>query len=107
MGKCIISVCGEDNTEACGVKQLCSSLKAGIEGTIHTMNQLWLEHREEENWGILLVDAKNAFNQIDCRVMLWEVRHLWSAGLRFAFNTYCHWQKLVLRGQEGLIMSKE
>jgi len=58
MGKCIISVCGEDATEACGIKQLCSSLKAGIEGAIHTMNQLWSEHREEENWGILLVDTK-------------------------------------------------
>eukprot|EP00957_Ditylum_brightwellii_P113857 8680360-Ditylum_brightwellii.AAC.1 len=39
--------------------------------------------------------------------MLWEVRHLWAAGLQFAFNTYRHWWKLVLRGQEGLILSKE
>eukprot|EP00957_Ditylum_brightwellii_P203250 15333888-Ditylum_brightwellii.AAC.1 len=39
--------------------------------------------------------------------MLWEVWHLWSAGSCFAFNTYRHWQKLVLREQEGLIMSKE
>eukprot|EP00957_Ditylum_brightwellii_P166370 12664988-Ditylum_brightwellii.AAC.1 len=67
MGKCIISVCGEDATEACGIKQLCSGLKAGIKGAIHIMNQLWLEHGGEENWGILLIDAKNAFNQINRR----------------------------------------
>eukprot|EP00957_Ditylum_brightwellii_P104715 7980506-Ditylum_brightwellii.AAC.1 len=60
MGKCIISVCGDDATEACGIKQLCSGLKAGIEGAIHTMNHLWSEHGKEENWGILLIDAKNA-----------------------------------------------
>eukprot|EP00957_Ditylum_brightwellii_P021323 1608035-Ditylum_brightwellii.AAC.1 len=71
------------------------------------MNQLWSEHREEENWGILLMNAKNAFNQINRRVMLWEVRHLWATGSRFAFNTYCHWRKLVLRGQEEPILSKE
>eukprot|EP00957_Ditylum_brightwellii_P208333 15356891-Ditylum_brightwellii.AAC.1 len=29
------------------------------------------------------------------------------AGSRFAFNTYHHWQKLVLRGQDELVMSKE
>eukprot|EP00957_Ditylum_brightwellii_P159791 12162479-Ditylum_brightwellii.AAC.1 len=51
------------------------------------MNQFWLEHGEEENWGILLIDAKNTLNQINHRVMLWE--------------------KEVLRGQEGLILSKE
>eukprot|EP00957_Ditylum_brightwellii_P043810 3322308-Ditylum_brightwellii.AAC.2 len=71
------------------------------------LKQLWLEHGEEENWGILLVNAKNAFNQINCRVMLWEARHLWAAGSQFAFSTYCHWRKLVLRGQKGLILSKE
>eukprot|EP00957_Ditylum_brightwellii_P074597 5668379-Ditylum_brightwellii.AAC.1 len=71
------------------------------------MNQLWAEHGDEENWGILLMDAKNAFNQINRRVMLWEVRHLWAAGSRFAFNTYRHWWKLVLRGQDELILSKE
>eukprot|EP00957_Ditylum_brightwellii_P140455 10701302-Ditylum_brightwellii.AAC.1 len=107
MGKCIIAVCGEDATQACGIQQLCSGLKAGIEGAVHTMNQLWVEHADEENWDILLVDAKNAFNQINRQVMLWEVQHLWAAGSRFAFNTYHHWRKLVLRGQDELILSKE
>eukprot|EP00957_Ditylum_brightwellii_P010482 794488-Ditylum_brightwellii.AAC.1 len=54
MGKCVIAVCGEDATEVCGIKELCSGLKAGIEGAIHTMNHLWDEHGEEENWGVLL-----------------------------------------------------
>eukprot|EP00957_Ditylum_brightwellii_P000708 55652-Ditylum_brightwellii.AAC.1 len=46
MDKCIISACGENATE--------------------------LEHGEEENWVILLVDTKNTFNQINRKVMLWE-----------------------------------
>eukprot|EP00957_Ditylum_brightwellii_P176108 13409911-Ditylum_brightwellii.AAC.1 len=40
MGKCIILVCGEGATQACGIQQLCSGLKAGIKGAVHTMNQL-------------------------------------------------------------------
>eukprot|EP00957_Ditylum_brightwellii_P047180 3582720-Ditylum_brightwellii.AAC.1 len=80
MGKCIITVCGEDATETCGIKQLCSGLKAGIKGAIHTMNHLWAEHGGKENWGALLVDTKNNSNQTNCRVMLWDVRHLWTAG---------------------------
>eukprot|EP00957_Ditylum_brightwellii_P133176 10153999-Ditylum_brightwellii.AAC.1 len=71
------------------------------------MNHLWDKHGEEENWGVLLVDAKNAFKQINHRVMLWDVQHLWSVGSRFTFNTYQHWRKLVLRGQDDLVYSKE
>eukprot|EP00957_Ditylum_brightwellii_P159534 12144378-Ditylum_brightwellii.AAC.1 len=32
MGKCIIFVCREEATQACGIQLLCSGLKAGIEG---------------------------------------------------------------------------
>eukprot|EP00957_Ditylum_brightwellii_P141950 10814263-Ditylum_brightwellii.AAC.2 len=49
MGKGIIAMCGEDATEACGIKQLCSGIKAGIKGAIHTMNHLWAEHGSKEN----------------------------------------------------------
>eukprot|EP00957_Ditylum_brightwellii_P119106 9084361-Ditylum_brightwellii.AAC.1 len=77
-------------------------LKAGIEGTIHAMRQLWDDNSEEDSWGILLVDVRNAFNEINCRAMLWSVRHLWAPAARFAFNTYRHWRKLVLRGHPDL-----
>eukprot|EP00957_Ditylum_brightwellii_P140701 10717563-Ditylum_brightwellii.AAC.1 len=62
----------------CSTHQLCSGLKAGIEGTIHAMRQLWDDNSEEDSWGILLVDARNAFNEINRRAMLWSVRHLWA-----------------------------
>eukprot|EP00957_Ditylum_brightwellii_P053767 4073004-Ditylum_brightwellii.AAC.1 len=39
--------------------------------------------------------------------MLWDVRHLWAMGARFAFNTYRYWRKLVQKGQDDLVMSKE
>ena len=37
-------------------------VEAGIEGGIHEMRVLWEEHSQEEDWGVILVDAWNTFN---------------------------------------------
>ncbi|KAL3795565.1 hypothetical protein ACHAWO_009861 [Cyclotella atomus] len=66
-----------------------------------------------ENPGVTLVDAANGFNELNRYAMLWNVRHRWAAGARFAFNSYRHFLTLVVRtddaedaywleGQEGL-----
>eukprot|EP00957_Ditylum_brightwellii_P134504 10254160-Ditylum_brightwellii.AAC.1 len=60
--KSVLFVCGDAVTEACGANQLCAGLWSGIEGGIHTMDDLWGDYRDDDDWGILLVDAKNAFN---------------------------------------------
>eukprot|EP00957_Ditylum_brightwellii_P100489 7660363-Ditylum_brightwellii.AAC.1 len=107
LSKCIIPVCGEEATTVCSTHQLCLGLKASIKGAIHAMKQLWDNNSEEDSWGILLVDAKNAFNKINHCAMLWSARYLWVPAARFAINIYYHWQKLVWRGHPDLVMSKE
>jgi hypothetical protein len=91
---------GEPKT-ACGADQLCSGLEAGIEGAIHAGQWMWDQHSEEENWGFLLVDAHNAFNQVNRTAMLWVVRHEWPSGCRFVFNSYQHWATLIIRSSHG------
>ncbi len=101
---------GAEAKEACGIDQLCAGLEAGIEGGIHAMQALWDLHETEENWGFLLIDASNAFNEQNRIEMLWAVRHEWPSGARFVFNCYKHWAVLVLRGNDGhavFIFSKE
>eukprot|EP00957_Ditylum_brightwellii_P050891 3859380-Ditylum_brightwellii.AAC.1 len=36
------------------------------------MGSLWEEFGEEEGWGILLVDVRNAFNELNRKAMLWH-----------------------------------
>ena len=65
------------------------------------MSQMWEESEALENWGFLLVDARNAFNELNRINMLLTVRHEWPAGARFTFNCYCHHGKLVCRAPDG------
>jgi hypothetical protein len=83
-------------------------LESGIEGAIHAMQHMWELHKAEEEWGFLLIDARNAFNEMNRTVMLWTVRHEWPSGARFTFNCYKHWGTLVIRNNNGtFICSKE
>ena len=43
------------------------------------------------------IDACNGFNELNCKAMLWTVRHLWPSGYRFVFNCYWHHSLLMLR----------
>ena len=108
--KTVLILAGEEAKEECGDEQLCAGLEAGIEGGIHAARAEWIEHEEDEEWGFLLVDARNAFNEGNRTAILWTVRHLWPSGARFAFNCYRHWAMLVIRGEAGeidILFSKE
>ena len=53
-----------------GIYQLCSGLYVGIEGDVH-MRSMWGEHEGDEKYGgIFLIDAKNALNKGNRKIML-------------------------------------
>ena len=58
-------VTGDDVMEACGTDQLCSGVKAGIEGAVHTINKTFQENCDA-GWSLLLSDhdGDNAFNSM-------------------------------------------
>ena len=82
---------------ACGSDQLCGGVRSGIEGAIHAMTSLFLQHGATSGWGVLLVDASNAFNSLNRVALLWNVRILWPSCSKFVFNTYQGWAALVVR----------
>ena len=73
----------DDSEEDCSNDQLCGVLQPGIEGGVHAMHSLWETHKMEEEWGFLLIDARNAFDEINRTVMLWLIRHECPSGARY------------------------
>ena len=106
IGKVVCSLTRLDVAEVCGASQLCAGLSAGIEGAVHALNELF-DVRRVDGWGILMVDAKNAFNSLNRCAALWNVRVLWPRCSRFLFNSYRGWSALVVRGSDSLMFSKE
>ena len=65
------------------------------------MQILWHPHAQEKDWGFILIDAYNAFNEEDHTSMLWAVHHECPSGAWFAFNCYRHRAALVIRKGDG------
>ena len=120
--KCILFCTGTDATSECGNFNLCVGLDAGIEGAAHAMAKFECAVNNNKNKdhhvqaatstaksnmpmgdnpntdnreAMILVDARNRFNEINCVVLLWTVQFLWASGARFAFNCYIHYAILI------------
>lgn len=59
MGKTVSAFLKEELKEAAGPLQVCAGHSAGAEAAIHAMSEVFIE---EETDGILLIDARKAFN---------------------------------------------
>ena len=110
LAKCMMVMTGAEANEVCSAEQLYDGLEAGIEVGIHAVWLLWKQHAQVEDWGFLLIDARNAFNEENRTAMLWVVRHEWISGACFEFNCYRHYATLVIRTGDGtghFLYSKE
>ena len=85
MGKAILMVIGNDIQEAAGTLQLCAGQPAGIEAAIHAARQLYDDDSTE---GLLLVDASNAFNQLNRQAALHNISTLCPPLATVLQNTY-------------------
>ena len=127
MAKCVIKAIGRQATTVCGSLNLCAGLPAGIEGAVHAVREHSnppptgeeaplpppppaeddapprpAEPMEDASpTGTLLVDARNGFNELGRKAMLWTVRQRWPNGATFAFNCYRHSSMLILRQKGG------
>ena len=72
IGKAIMKIVGPDIQSVVGTSQLCAGQKSGCEVAVHLMQRLY----EGDIEGVLLVDATNAFNSLNRRVMLYRRQEL-------------------------------
>ncbi len=77
ISKAVSMVTRCDAEFVCGSDQLCTGVKLGTEGAIHvhTLDDLY-NNNHEDDWGLLLVDASNAFNHLNRMALLWNIRIL-------------------------------
>ena len=54
--------------------------------TLRELGDIEFMNQEVEPSGTTLVVTPNGFKELSRLTMLWNVRHCWSAGARFAFN---------------------
>jgi len=59
----MIEITGDDVQTEYLADQICSGVKAGIEGSIHSFRDIFNE-LSQDGWGLLLMDAANAFNSM-------------------------------------------
>ena len=70
-GKCVMNIAKKDVVEASGSLQLCAGQKPGCEASIHAMHAIF---EADENDGVLLIDASNAFNALNRYAALYKIR---------------------------------
>ena len=93
----------EEIKEAAGPLQVCAGHSAGSEAAIHAMNQVFNEEGADE---VLLIDAINAFNQMNRAVAMHNIRITCKEIALYIINTYRSPSRLFIN-DGGEISSQE
>ena len=85
IGKTTALFLKEEIKSAAGPLQVSAGHSAGAEAAIHSMSQVF---DEEETDGILLIDATNAFNQMNRAVSMHNIQITCLIMSKYVINTY-------------------
>ena len=103
IGKAVMKVLKKDVMLAAGPLQTCSGIPSGGEAAVHAVRETW-ERPDME--GVLLVDASNAFNSLNRKVALLNMKHVCPALEVALTNCYQNPSRLFVSGG-GEILSRE
>ena len=85
ISKAVLSLLKSDIQNAAGTLQMCTGLRSGIEAAIHMTNATW---QDESTEAMLFVDADNAFNRLNRKAALHNVKQLCPSLHTFLMNHY-------------------
>ena len=69
------------------------------------MNALYRETEDLDHYGFLLIDARNAFNELQRISLLYHVRHLWPRAAKYVYNCYSHHSTSIVRSLNGKVFT--
>ena len=103
VGKTVSGFLEEEIKEAAGLLQVCADHNAGAEPAVHAMSQVF---EEEGTDRILLIDASNAFNQMNRSAALHNIQIVCQEMALYIINTYRSPSRLFICGG-GEVLSQE
>ena len=103
VGKAVLAIVAKDVVQAAGPLQLCAGQSAGCEAAVHAMRKVFNDTSTD---AVILVDATNAFNNLNRLVALINIRHLCPSIAIILINCYrsdisLYVGKKVILSQEG------
>ena len=98
VGKVVVGNIRQDIIESAGPLQTCAGLKAGIEASIHAMRNIY---EDDETEAVLLVDAENAFNNLNRRAAIHNIKQICPNFHRYLANTYQLPAKMIINDQNN------
>ena len=104
IGKTITAVTKEEIMTSVGSLQVCAGHEAGCEALIHAMKNIFENEQSAE--AVLLVDASNAFNSLNRKLFLHNVKVICPVIATFVINCYTSDSRLFITGG-GEIKSRE
>ena len=85
VGKTIIATVKSQIVECAGPQQLYAGQRLGCDAAVHAMTQMF---DQDESDAILLVDTENAFNSINRKVLLHNIKYLCPVLATYTINCY-------------------
>ena len=82
--------------DGAGPLQLCAGQDAGCEAAIHAMHTIF---QEENTDAVILIDASNAFNNLNRSVALLNIQHVCPTIATILINCYCDEANLFVGGE--------
>ena len=86
-----------------GDLQLCAGQNSGCEAAVHAMSEIFAE---DETDAVLLVDATNAFNSINRKVMLHNIKYICPAMAVYTFNCYVTFSRWFVQGGKEIVSAE-
>ena len=95
MSRAVMRAHKQQIMDSAGDLQLCAGQRGGCEAAVHAINSIY---NEEDCDAILLVDADNAFNRINRKVLLHNIRIICPVIATYVINSYCVNARLFITG---------